>query len=762
MMAGVQVWLKSATVTTGAWLTHMGQRVANALTSTASFITFLPEILYNYVLTVPVVGNFTQWIATHVRCFQKSTTFIFIRETIISAGQVLHKVISLLYSDEGNVYSQVAGGGVWNVYIPLPECGHSLFDVWHYVGGSSHPSWHQVLLSSAVYRWWHLLTHPAQLIHYFTPPFRAQGAIIGNTHFLSLDGRIFSLSSSCAHVLITDARDGLFTLISNWNHTLRGRDYLLVLGNVTLKLAPDLQVIIDDTPVSLPYIRRMVSVKRDVHHLVMTAKDPLERDMITLTCWTSQHACIVSISGWFHAHTRGLLGNLNLDPSDDFMRPSGKMAVSKGIFSESWHLGSQCFPEKAETEIPPSSQQKVLCYKFLLHYASPVFSCHEAVNVMPFFDTCNQHLASLQHKLNQTKADIHVDITRGVVAAVNTSSFMYSTAQGSDSELLVDVNKSKNASVYHITPDKISVLNILFPFTRDQDDIVDASMEEVAALCDVMAAYSTVCSEQDINFALPQLCGGESLLTYQEPLSPVQQLDLLMLVNEDKCDSFIYQHLIRPLPSVLERIAHGKNLSDIYIGVLGYGSGSGDVMYHTFGASFLTSVSQFRITQPWNNERAQGSLLQGLRAVSTFPFRPGSVRIAFVVSCDNQDLPKFTETLPREMVQRRLSLFTLTPELLLFSPGRPKAVRNTVGMDRWRVYNLRLDSQETHDLRVRRPDSNIAQLALKSGGGVFSITALREDDRAAYYMKLFRRVLSRAFVKVVSNAYKQQRASSVN
>lgn len=40
---------------------------------------------------------------------------------------------------------------------------------------------------------------------------------------------------------------------------------------------------------------------------------------------------------------------------------------------------------------------------------------------------------------------------------------------------------------------------------------------------------------------------------------------------------------------------------------------------------------------------------------------------------------QFIETLPKEMKRRRLALFILTPNVLMFNPRRPKAVRNTIG-----------------------------------------------------------------------------------
>lgn len=47
-------------------------------------------------------------------------------------------------------------------------------------------------------------------------------------------------------------------------------------------------------------------------------------------------------------------------------------------------------------------------------------------------------------------------------------------------------------------------------------------------------------------------------------------------------------------------------------------------------------------------------------------------------------------------------------------------------------------------------------LFTQSGGGVFSLSALRNDERARYHMKLFRRVLSKAIIKVVVNAHRQR------
>ncbi|XP_071522346.1 uncharacterized protein [Panulirus ornatus] len=698
MAVGAQVWFEAAFINIRVWLIQLDLRIRDVLTSTLNFALNSPQMLLHYALQIPVIGDVTQGIIIHVRGIQKLTVFTIFRDTIVSANQFLHKMLFFLNTGTETLNSKEIAAGIWNIWVPLPECGHSLLDVWNYVGGIARTSRHKVSLSSAVLHWWHLLTHPAQLIHYLTPPFTAHGAIIGETNFISLDGQTYSLAPSCAHILVTDARDGLFTLISNLDETLRGRDYTLLLGDAVVNVHPDLQVTINDTAVSLPYISKSLSVLRNLHHFIMTAKDSQGRDLVTLTCWSTHQACVVSVSGWFHADTRGLLGNLNLDPANDFMRPSGKVALGGKVFSQSWRVSPQCLPERAHIEVPPDAHAHYLCDRSLLHYTSPIFPCHDTVDIMPFHDTCIRHLVSL-HGGDVAKTEHSENITQ-------------------------DITHADNA--------KLDIVNQQF---RPSSVYVTGS--------------SSVIESQDVRL--------ESQLTYKEQLSPVRQLDLMLLVSEDTCDNFMYHHLIRPLPLVLERIANGKNVSDIKVAALGYGSGDGDVVYHVSGPSFLMSISQLADIRFQYGQHSQASLLQGLKAISNFPFRPGSVRIAFVVRCDDQDLPKFSETLLKEIVHRRVTVFTLTPNLLVFNPSRPKAVRNIIGVDRSRVYNLRLDQRQSSDSwSIRRPNSNIAQLAFKSGGGVFSVTALREDDKATYYMKLFRRVLSRTIIRAVNKIYRQK------
>lgn len=57
------------------------------------------------------------------------------------------------------------------VQVPLGECGHSLLEVWHHMSGPSKWVPHKEFLSTALLKWWHLLTHPLQLLKYLSPPY---------------------------------------------------------------------------------------------------------------------------------------------------------------------------------------------------------------------------------------------------------------------------------------------------------------------------------------------------------------------------------------------------------------------------------------------------------------------------------------------------------------------------------------------------------------------------------------------------------------
>ncbi|KAK3894019.1 hypothetical protein Pcinc_002206 [Petrolisthes cinctipes] len=754
---GTRMLMESIVMNTGATVVQLCAHLHHTTRATLNIIVHLPATILKQASSLPLFSGSYEWMVEHLRFLQQSAAYTFLRNTTIKTIKFLQTILAWIYNEEIGMKQNIKNEEAWNIWVPLLECSHSLPEVWQMIQGDTGFTQHTQYLTSTLLHWWHLFTHPLTLINTITPPFPGEGAIIGDKNFVSVDGRTFNLTptSNCSRVLLTDSRDKLFTLVANWDQARAGMAYKLLLANKVVGIQPDLQVTINKRAISLPYTSETLTVLRDDRRLSVVAQDNLGRELVSMVCWTgARRTCVVGVSGWLHGDTRALLGTLNLDPANDFMRPSGKITQSKTVFKKSWQVGSGCrVAEESQPAPQPSTRTVQLCKRFFLHYTSPVMACHESVNIRPYYDTCLRYLASLESTIERTEHDTtasNVDrrYSESIIGGsppVSTSSADWNADEG-------DIDSyDNNGTVY-----EVSIQDVLLKLTESMDILEDLSSVEGGALCDVAAAYSTVCTRHQVVVPLPPLCDNGVVPSYHEPLSVEPQLDVVVLVSEDTCDTFTYNHLVRPLPQVLSRVARAKSISDIQIGVLGYGSGGGDIVYRSHGNSLLMPASQLRITRPPEDQRSQASLMQAMRAVSTFPFRPGSVRVALLLRCDARDIPKFTETLSDEMERRRLALFTLTPDTLMFNPSHPEAVRNTIGIDRWRVYNLKLDKTHSSDSwGVRHPSSNIAQLAMKSGGGVFSMSEIRQDPRARYYMKLFRRVLSKAIVKVVLGTYQQ-------
>ena len=72
-----------------------------------------------------------------------------------------------------------------------------------------------------------------------------EGAIIGDNNFITIDGRIFSLTPSCLHILLTDAKHQSFTLLSDQQDARTGTNYTLLLQNTTVNIYSNMTVCTD-------------------------------------------------------------------------------------------------------------------------------------------------------------------------------------------------------------------------------------------------------------------------------------------------------------------------------------------------------------------------------------------------------------------------------------------------------------------------------------------------------------------------------------
>lgn len=125
------------------------------------------------------------------------------------------------------------------------------------------------------------------------------------------------------------------------------------------------------------------------------------------------------------------------------------------------------------------------------------------MDIKPFYDTCIKHLSSLQSYGHTTQAEHQATDTEEVHGSDTTSPHYRPTS-------VLDVQLRDTQNEEHI-----SFSDVLSSFMQHEVGVTDAAVEETAAMCDVMAAYSTVCEQRSVIFSLPPICRESLMLSVQ-------------------------------------------------------------------------------------------------------------------------------------------------------------------------------------------------------------------------------------------------------
>lgn len=143
-----------------------------------------------------------------------------------------------------------------------------------------------------------------------------------------------------------------------------------------------------------------------------------------------------------------------------------------------------------------------------------IFSaCHEAVNIMPFYNTCLKYLNSLRGDRRLSKAEesnLHRDSEVRDTGHLVPSASEPPSANTPQNNMEVEMTNHTNSTIY-----EINIKDVLFQLTEEQSVFTGASLQEISVLCDVAAAYASSCSRHRVELNLPALCGkGQYIIWY--------------------------------------------------------------------------------------------------------------------------------------------------------------------------------------------------------------------------------------------------------
>lgn len=200
------------------------------------------------------------------------------------------------------------------------------------------------------------------------PPFSKWGTVTDGGHFFTFDGRHLTLSGTCTYILAQDIQDGNFSVVANFNNgnlisiTITEPKESITLknnGNVSeneiflsrfhrskrdnfekrritywqgeikernSKLNTCFfQILVNNKPADYP------ASTNNLHAYLVPPFGNVKSDYgVRLACTNkAPMICVVQVSGFYLGKLRGIFGDANNEPYDDFTLPSGKVCVSR-------------------------------------------------------------------------------------------------------------------------------------------------------------------------------------------------------------------------------------------------------------------------------------------------------------------------------------------------------------------------------------------------------------------------------------------------
>ncbi|KAH8272507.1 hypothetical protein KR044_012208, partial [Drosophila immigrans] len=179
--------------------------------------------------------------------------------------------------------------------------------------------------------------------------FELHGQLVDGQFVFTFDGHNYAYPGNCRYILAQDSVDNNFTVVVQLSSesklkaiTLIDRDgnFVEVSDTVALK--------VNGKPVEYPQHLPGIHAWRKFYNIYLHSEYG-----VTVTCTTDLRVCHITIDGFYTSKTRGLLGNGNAEPYDDYLLIDG------GVASDSATLGNDYAVGKCNPVTSKSEQQEV-------------------------------------------------------------------------------------------------------------------------------------------------------------------------------------------------------------------------------------------------------------------------------------------------------------------------------------------------------------------------------------------------------------------
>ncbi|XP_054068030.1 uncharacterized protein LOC128913816 isoform X3 [Rissa tridactyla] len=221
-------------------------------------------------------------------------------------------------------------------------------------------------------------------------PFEYHAMLMGTKHLMTFDGRIYDLASKCSVLLAKDFVHNTFTVILN-EETSNSRSLYVEMNQTVISIHPRLKI---SKMYNFSFMEENCQVlnqsleKNNTNSRRETNKVEVSNQKgVSVSCDFQYDLCTVTLAGWHHGISAGLLGTNDNEAGNEWMLPNRSFTDNLQEFTQSWQVNTCSLVQRTVKPCPITAKQKV-CKVFFEESHSLLRKCFKVVDPEPFYSMC--------------------------------------------------------------------------------------------------------------------------------------------------------------------------------------------------------------------------------------------------------------------------------------------------------------------------------------------------------------------------------------
>ncbi|XP_029929860.1 uncharacterized protein LOC115374855 [Myripristis murdjan] len=218
-------------------------------------------------------------------------------------------------------------------------------------------------------------------------PFTHQALLVADQFAVSFDGHLYELPGSCPILLARDvAHNPSFTLLLSSDSNSR-RFLVVGMNNSSISIQQNGQVKVNCHAMHTSQQKENgVAIKRSSNTVEIS-----NQNGVLVLCDLSLEVCSLTLDGWLHGVSTGLLGNNDNEAGNDFVLSDGSQAGNMADFIYSWLMRPECIrPPAVKVPCSAAEMNPVNCDFLFSSPDSPLSSCFRVVDPGQFLSVCER------------------------------------------------------------------------------------------------------------------------------------------------------------------------------------------------------------------------------------------------------------------------------------------------------------------------------------------------------------------------------------